>query len=254
MDSRSQIPRKNSRPEKASKRRKTNLQERQRGATGRKSPKRAPVGYDGFLLASTLLLLGTGLVMVYSASSVIALDRFGCDAYFFKRQMVYALCAILTLMLCRHVPYPLYRKSAYPLLGAALLLLIAVFLPGVGHAVGGAKRWIRVFGVSFQPSEFAKLALIIYLAYSMNKKQDKLKMFSIGILPHAIVFGCFGVILLMQPDFGMAAMLGLKTALDTIRSTPSARVLGRCEPGAQCASRRVITPRRWKSHARWKSG
>ena len=164
-------------------------------------------GYDGILLLGTLLLLGIGVVMVYSASSAVALKRFGSDTYFFKRQVVYALAAILVLMVCRHVPYTFYKKMAYPILAVAFLLLIAVYLPGIGHPVGGARRWLKIFGLSFQPSEFARLALIIYLAYSISKKQGKIKVFTIGFLPHAIVYGSFGALVVMQPDFGMAVML-----------------------------------------------
>ena len=163
-------------------------------------------GYDRFLLLGTLLLLGIGVVMVYSASSVVALKRFGSDTYFFKRHVLYALTAILIIIICRHVPYPFYRKVAYPILAMAFLLLIALYVPGVGHPVGGARRWLRIFGVSFQPSELARLALIIYLAYSMSKKRAKIKLFTIGFMPHAIVFGGLAVLVVMQPDFGMAAM------------------------------------------------
>lgn len=166
-------------------------------------------GYDAILLLGTLLLLGIGVVVVYSASSAVALKRFGSDTYFFKRQVVYALAAILVLMVCRHVPYHFYRRMTYPILAVAFLLLVAVYLPGVGHPVGGARRWLRVFGLSFQPSEFARLALIIYLAYSISKKQEKIKIFTIGFLPHVIVFGGLSALVVMQPDFGMAAMLTL---------------------------------------------
>ena len=166
-------------------------------------------GYDCFLLLGTLFLLGIGVVMVYSASSSVALKRFGSDTYFLKKQIVYVVAAILVLVVCRHVPYTFYRKMAYPILVVAFLLLVALYLPGVGHAVGGATRWLRVFGHSFQPSELAKLALIIYLAYSMSRKQEKIKVFAIGFFPHAIVLACFGTVILLQPDFGMAAMLAL---------------------------------------------
>ena len=126
-------------------------------------------GYDPFLLLSMVMLLGIGVVMVYSASSVIAMKRFGSDIYFFKKQAMHALVAILVLVCCRHVPYSCYRTLVYPILGIAFLSLMALYVPGVGHTVGGAKRWLRFFGVSFQPSEFVRLALIIYLAYSMSK-------------------------------------------------------------------------------------
>ncbi|NVM22386.1 MAG: putative lipid II flippase FtsW [Desulfobacterales bacterium] len=166
-------------------------------------------GYDRFLLLAVLLLLGIGLVMVYSASSVVAAKRFGSDTYFFERQAAYALAAILLLICCRYVPYTFYMTMAYPLLGAALVLLVVLYVPGIGHEVGGAKRWLRFFGVSFQPSEFARLALIVYLAYSMTKKREKIKEFSIGFLPHAILFVCFTTMIVLQPDFGMAVIIAL---------------------------------------------
>jgi cell division protein FtsW len=169
------------------------------------------LGYDPFLVVGTLLLLGIGVVMVYSASSAVALKRFGSDTYFFKRQVVYALAAIAVLIMCRHIPYPFYRKMAYPILAVVFLLLIALYLPGVGHPVGGARRWFRISGISFQPSELARLALIIYLAYSMSKKQEQIKVFAIGFLPHAIVLATLGTLVVMQPDFGMAVMLALIT-------------------------------------------
>jgi cell division protein FtsW len=168
-------------------------------------------GYDPFLLLSMVMLLGIGVVMVYSASSVIAMKRFGSDIYFFKKQSLHALVAILVLVCCRHVPYSCYRTLVYPILGIAFLSLMALHVPGVGHTVGGAKRWFRFFGVSFQPSEFARVALIIYLAYSMSKKQERIKAFTIGFLPHVIVLGCLTTLILMQPDFGMVAMIAVIT-------------------------------------------
>lgn len=168
-------------------------------------------GYDPFLLLSMVMLLGIGVVMVYSASSVIAMKRFGSDIYFFKKQALHALVAILVLVCCRHVPYSCYRTLVYPILGIAFLSLMALHVPGVGHTVGGAKRWLRFFGVSCQPSEFARVALIIYLAYSMSKKQERIKAFTIGFLPHVIVLGCLTTLILMQPDFGMVAMIAVIT-------------------------------------------
>ncbi len=178
-------------------------------ATKKKKKTKTEPGYDKFLLLGTLLLLSVGVVMVYSASSVIAQQKFGSDLYFLKRHVLYALTAILVLITCRYVPYPVYKKLAYPILGLAFVLLIALYIPRLQHSVGGANRWLRVFGVSFQPSELARLALIIYLAYSMSRKRERIKEFSIGFLPHAIVGGSLALLVVMQPDFGMAAMLAL---------------------------------------------
>jgi cell division protein FtsW len=137
------------------------------------------------------------------------MQRFGSHTYFFNRQIFHVLLAILILICCRHIPYSAYRVLAYPILTVAFVLLVALYVPGAGHTVGGAKRWLRFFGMSFQPSEFARLALIIYLAYSMSKKQDRIKVFSIGFLPHVMVFCCFTVLIILQPDFGMVAMIAL---------------------------------------------
>ncbi len=166
-------------------------------------------GYDRVLLVGVFLLMGIGVVLVYSASSMVAMQRFGSHTYFLNRQVVHALLAILIVICCRHIPYSTYRVLAYPLLALAFVLLAALYMPGLGHTVGGAKRWLRFFGVSFQPSEFARLALVVYLAYSLSKKQDRIKVFSIGFVPHVMVFLFFMVLIMLQPDFGMVAMIAL---------------------------------------------
>lgn len=165
--------------------------------------------YDIILVLGILLLVGMGIIMVYSSSSVLAAKRFGDSYYFIKRQALFALFGGIALLICRYIPYTIYKKLAYPVLFSGIALLVALHIPGWAHEVGGAKRWFRFMGLSFQPSEFAKIAIIIYLAYSMSKKQENIKQFSIGFLPHAIVLGCFLILLLMQPDFGMACIIGI---------------------------------------------
>jgi len=164
--------------------------------------------YDAKLLLSVLFLVGIGIVMVYSASSPLALKRFGNDYYFLKKQGLFALVGILALVLCRHMPYRFYRAGNYMFLLGALVLLVAVQIGGIGYSAGGAERWIRVMGLSFQPSEFARLAMIIYLSYSLAKKGDRITNLSIGFVPHVVVFGIFAVLILMQPDFGSVVILG----------------------------------------------
>lgn len=170
-------------------------------------------GYDVILLLGVLLLVGTGIIMVYSASSVLAAKRFGDNYYFLKRQVLFALFGGVALIICRYVPYTLYKRLVYPFLLSGIMLLVALQIPGWAHEVGGAKRWLRFLGWSFQPSEFAKLALIIYLAYSMSKKQENIKNFTIGFLPHVMVLGCILILILIQPDFGTASVIGLITWL-----------------------------------------
>ncbi|MCG6908974.1 MAG: putative lipid II flippase FtsW [Deltaproteobacteria bacterium] len=163
--------------------------------------------YDVTLLFAVLFLVGIGIVMVYSASSALALKRFGSDYYFLKKQALFSLAGIIALVVCSHVPFRIYRLLTYPLLLTALVLLVAVQIPSLGISAGGSFRWLQIGSLSFQPSEFARLALIIYLAYSLSKKQEMIKNFSVGFMPHVIVLGMFTILILMQPDFGSVAIL-----------------------------------------------
>ena len=176
--------------------------------SGKDRPQRVK-GYDPFLFISTLLLLGIGIIMVYSASSTIAMKRFDNHTYFFGKQVIHALIAIAAMVGIRYVPYSLYRHVAYPLLAIAFVLLALLYVPEIGRTVGGARRWMSLLGISFQPSELARLALVIYLAESMSKKEERMKTFSIGILPHSILFAIFATLILFQPDFGMVVMIAL---------------------------------------------
>ena len=168
---------------------------------------------DAQLLFPVLFLVGIGIVMVYSASSAIAMKKFGSDYYFLKKQAVFAVIGICALVACRHIPYTVYRPLAYPLLALSILLLAAVLLSPFGVTAGGSSRWLRLGPIRFQPSEFARLALIVYLAYSMERKADRIGEFSIGFLPHVVVLGILSVLVLKQPDFGSAAILAFLTWL-----------------------------------------
>jgi len=167
--------------------------------------------YDITLLFSVLFLVGIGIVMVYSASSALALKKFGTDYYFLKKQALFSLVGIIALVICGHVPFRVYRVLTYPILLIAIALLVAVQISAFGITAGGSMRWLRLGGLSFQPSEFARLAMIVYLAYSMSKKQDAIKNFYVGFMPHVIVLGMFTILIFMQPDFGSVVILGAVT-------------------------------------------
>lgn len=162
--------------------------------------------YDIALLFPVLFLVGIGIVMVYSASSALALKKFGTSYYFLKKQSIFALLGIIVLVISCHVPYHFYRSLAYPLLFLAVVLLFAILISGFGYSAGGAKRWFRIAGFTFQPSEFARFVLIVYLAYSMNKKKNRIKEFKVGFLPHVLVLCMFTVLIMLQPDFGSAVI------------------------------------------------
>ncbi|MEA3279424.1 MAG: putative lipid II flippase FtsW, partial [Thermodesulfobacteriota bacterium] len=106
-----------------------------------------------------------------------------------------------------HIPLKLIRSLTYPLLILSLGSLAAIHISDFGFSAGGSARWLRFGSLNFQPSEFARFTLVLYLAYSMSKKKDELKDFYIGFLPHIIVLGSFTALILLQPDFGSAVIL-----------------------------------------------
>ena len=171
------------------------------------------VSYDIGLLFPVLFLVGIGIVMVYSASAAVALKKFGSDYLFLKKQALFALLGLIGLVICRHFPYRWYRRLTYPLLALALIFLIAIPFTDFGFSAGGAARWLRIGMFSFQPSEFARFALIVFMAYSLDKKNERLKEFSIGFMPHVVVFGVFAACIIQQPDFGSVIILAALTWL-----------------------------------------
>ncbi|WP_461208263.1 putative lipid II flippase FtsW [Desulfocurvus sp. DL9XJH121] len=164
---------------------------------------------DWTLLASALVLVGLGLIMVMSASGFMAERSYG-DAYiFFRRHSLYALCGLVLMVLAAFVRREIFRRLAYPALGIVVLLLLLTWLTSLGFEAGGAKRWLRLGPLSVQPLEAAKVALVFYLAYFFSHKQDKIKTFSVGFLPPVMATGFLCLLLLAQPDFGGAVFLCL---------------------------------------------
>ncbi|MCF8035589.1 MAG: putative lipid II flippase FtsW [Desulfobacteraceae bacterium] len=161
---------------------------------------------DPVLLFPVIMLIGIGIVMVYSASSEIALRTYGSEYYFLIRQLIYAVLGISGMLVCAFFPYRILKPLSYVLLLAATVMLGAVLIPEAGRSAGGATRWLQFMGVSFQPAEFARLALIVFMAYSLTKKQVKVTDPTIGFLPHFLVLCVFTMLIMMQPDFGTVAM------------------------------------------------
>ena len=165
--------------------------------------------WDYLLLLVVLCLTGIGLAMVFSASSNLAQERYGDSFHFFRPQCAHILAGLVLMYLAKRIPYRLLCRLAYPLLLTAFVCLGLVLIPGVGYRVGGASRWLRVAGISFQPSEFAKLALVVYLAYSLSAKREKIKAFAYGLFPHLIILGAMVILILSEPDLGASVILTL---------------------------------------------
>jgi cell division protein FtsW len=194
---------------------------------------RPALRYDPVLLGAVLLLLMFGVVMVYSASAVYAGARLGDGLWFFKRQLAGASLGLVALLAAMKIGYRRMEALAVPLVVVSLALLVLVRVPGVGHAAGGAQRWMRLGPITFQPSEIAKLSLILWLARSLAKKQDRIGIFSVGFLPHLIMLGIFAVLLLLEPDFGTTVVLGVLTfALLFVAGARATWLLGLLGAGA----------------------
>ncbi len=166
-------------------------------------------GYDLIILLMAVALTCFGVVMVYSASSVMAAKKFHDGFFFLKRQGLYAALGFTVMAAAMFVDYEKLRPLAVPILLGTLVLLLLVFVPGIGGTAKGASRWIRLPGFNFQPSELAKIALIIYMAYSLDKKQERVKFFSSGFAPYMVLLALLLGILLKQHDLGAALTLGL---------------------------------------------
>lgn len=164
---------------------------------------------DWWLLAVVMTLLCLGLLMVLSASGVVAERLYSDKYFFFKRQIIYACIGGVMLWIAAGIPRNLLYRMQYPLLILIIALLFLTLSP-FGSRINGAKRWISFFQIfSVQPMEFAKIALALYLAYFMSSKQEIVKTFSKGVLPPFAVTALFCCLLLAQPDFGGAAVLAM---------------------------------------------
>lgn len=162
---------------------------------------------DVMILILVALLLFMGIVMVYSSSAFFALDKYRSTYYFLKKQLFWILVGSLMLILFRNIKYEVLQKYSKFLFAAAIVLMFFVFIPHIGKASSGAKRWIYLFGFSFEPSELLKLAFIIYMADAISRKQEQMKSFAKGLLPFLIIIGVVSVILYLQPDLGAILLM-----------------------------------------------
>ena len=162
---------------------------------------------DLWLFAVVLVLLSTGIVMIYSASAIVAADRFRDPYFFLKRQVFWAALGCGALWLALRTDYRRLEKFVLPLLGLAALLLVLVLIPGLGVSVNGSRRWLRLGPMSFQPAELAKLAFVVYLAAFLARKREDVDDLWHGLVPPLAVGAVLGSLVLLQPDLGSAVTL-----------------------------------------------
>jgi cell division protein FtsW len=167
------------------------------------------------LFGLTVVLLGLGLLWLYSASSFVASSEGLPSTYYLVQQATHAGVGLVALAAARLIDYRIWRRLAWPLLVAAILLLILVILPGtesIAPRVNGARRWLRL-GMTVQPSELAKYALVVWVAAAAVRKQDKLHSFRYGLGPFLIVVGVVCGLLLLEPHFSATLLTAAVTGV-----------------------------------------
>lgn len=158
--------------------------------------------FDFLLLAIIIALVGLGIIMIYSASFVIAGQRFADPYHFLRKQVAAAGLGFFLFYLASRIDYHRWQILAWPLILVSLILLVILICPGWRHEIGGSARWLRFSSFSFQPAELAKFSLVIYVARSLAKKGEEIKNFNHGLVPHLVILGIFFALVFKQPDFG----------------------------------------------------
>lgn len=159
---------------------------------------------DALLLLATFLLLGIGLVMVYSSSSIISLYRHNISYYYLRRQAIFAGLGLVAMFVCMRFNYWNWRRFVKPLFFINFVLLIMVLIPGIGVARTEAQRWINLGFTQFQPSDLTKFALVLFTANYLVIKKDKMQEFKRGPLPVLLITGLSFGLIMLQPDLGTA--------------------------------------------------
>lgn len=162
---------------------------------------------DTVLFAVVATLVGIGLVMVFSASSATAFAEHGDIAYYVKRQLIWLGVGLVASFFVYRMDLLVLKRAAPYLLVASIAGLLLVFVPHVGMAVNGGRRWVGFSALSLQPSEFAKLALIVYLAAVLSARGERITSLARGLFPLCLPVGLMAVLVLKEPDMGTASLI-----------------------------------------------
>ena len=170
---------------------------------------RAPFSFDVGLVALTALLVLFGLVMIYSTTALVSSERFGDSLFYVKRQLVGIGVGAVLLLVCSRLDLRWLQRISPAFLFLALFLLLLPMIPGLGHRAGGASRWISLGFFHWQPSEFAKILMVLFLAGYLSRHEARLPEFWSGIVKPFCFVGLAGALLLLQPDMGTTVVMFL---------------------------------------------
>ncbi|MBU0469789.1 MAG: putative lipid II flippase FtsW [Candidatus Omnitrophica bacterium] len=159
------------------------------------------------IAAIVAFLLSIGVIFIYSSSGIYALEEFGDKTFFLKRHILFLCVALVVTIATMVVDYRDLQKAAKPLLVLTIILLVLVLVPGIGKSSFGARRWFKIGPFSFQPSEFAKITLLLYTADFLARKRSKIKDFWVGFVPLMIVLNVVCLLIVKQPDLGNTLLI-----------------------------------------------
>ncbi len=168
---------------------------------------RAPSSFDLILVFAVLLLVGFGLVMVYSTTGIISQERLGDAMFYAKRQTLSAILGLGLMAICMRVPLDFLRRISPYLLAVSLFLLALPLIPGISDRAGGASRWVKLGPVRFQPAEFVKVCIVVFMAGFFSRHETRLRSFVDGIIKPFGMVAAAAALLLLQPDFGSSAVI-----------------------------------------------
>ncbi|MCM3337083.1 stage V sporulation protein E [Paenibacillus sp. MER TA 81-3] len=162
---------------------------------------------DLWLIVSVLSLLAIGIVMVYSAGAVVAYHDYGDSFYFVKRQLLFAVLGLVAMFFTMNTDYHVWKRYAKIGLIICFALLVIVLIPGIGNVRGGARSWLGIGSFGIQPSEFMKLAMVIFLAKMLSEEQSRITLFTQGLLPPLGIMGAAFAMIMLQPDLGTGTVM-----------------------------------------------
>ena len=163
--------------------------------------------FDFYLFTAIIILILFGAIMIYSASSIWASYKFEDSFYYVKRQMIFIVLGIFLMITTSKIDYNIYYENSNKILGICIILLILVLIPGIGSVRNGSRSWFGIGSLGIQPSEAAKLGMIIFTSKYLTNSSKFLKNYKYGVFPIlGVLFLLFGLIML-QPDLGTGMIL-----------------------------------------------
>lgn len=155
------------------------------------------------------ILVSIGVVMIYSTSAIYAYEKMGDSLYFLKRHLIYLIIGLCMMLVMMGIDINTLKKMSKPVMVLSVAVLVLVLIPHIGSQAAGARRWFKFGFINFQPSEFTKVAMILYIADLISRKGDAVKNFLYGYLPPVMVLGLVVGLILLEPDLGTAIAISV---------------------------------------------